>query len=159
MLEIIEKQSNVENENQQIKIIDIFPDNKVVYLYGTYEQGHITCFKKLIEKYINCSYLEQMLQEERLFTIQDYLIKRNHILLLNLTPKFARTEQILVLLQDSTSLDQQKKLLQILENNSFPEIQLCIHNEDNRYGEYHYHETTENVKTLKKRRTTSSLLV
>jgi len=143
---------------ETMKIVDIFPNQQIIYIYGNEIYNHLCCFKEMIEAYFSENQeLYKWIEEERHFTIMDYLVKQNHILILNVTTN--QDISWLVLYQDSISKEQKELLCTLLENSELPFFKIAIHNEDNRYGPYHYQETTVTPKILKKRRTISSLLI
>jgi len=149
MREVLKKDLLAIEEN--MKIIDIFPDHRIVYLFGNDKIHHHVCFKKLADTYFSKNEEILCLMEEgRIETFEDYLVKTNHVLLLNLTPIDFSTSSVLVFFQDSITTQQELILFEILEKSKYEYVRICIHESDNRYGPYHYEEYYETPKTLKK---------
>lgn len=135
---------------ENLKIIDIFPTSQAFYVYGSHENHHDKCFGMLADKcFANNETVSLYMKDNRVESFEDYLVKSNHIVLLNLSP-LGSTSSLVVFYQDTITQEQSDILFDILEKSDFEDVRICIHNADNRYGPYHYEEYYETPKTLKK---------
>lgn len=135
---------------KNLKIITIFPNNKTMYLYGNHDSNHEKCFGMLAnECFLENQLVLSYIKDRRIETFEDYLVKSDHVVLLNLS-EIGLTNELVVFYQDSITNEQIDLLFEILEKSNFEYIKICIHNKDNRYGPYYYDEYYETPKTLKK---------
>lgn len=141
---------NLIGVEENLKIIDIFPSNRTMYVYGSHEKHHDKCFGMLADKcFPDNETVSLYMRDNRVESFEDYLVKSNHIVLLNLSP-LGSTSSLVVFYQDTITKEQTDILFDILEKSNFEDVRICVHNADNRYGPYHYEEYYETSKTLKK---------
>lgn len=133
-----------------LKIIDIFPSNRIMYVYGDHDRSHDKCFGILADAYFSDDNTVLLyMKDNRVESFEDYLVKSNHVILLNISP-LGSTSSLIVFYQDTISKEQKNSLFDILHKTNYQDIRICIHQSDNRFGPYYYEEYYETKKTLKK---------
>lgn len=141
---------NLIGVKENLKIIDIFPNNRTMYVYGSCDKHHEHCFGMLADAcFSDDENVLLYMKDNRVESFEDYLVKSNHVVLLNLSP-LGSTTSLVVFYQDSITSEQKDLLFDILDKTNYQDIRICVHNADNRYGPYHYEEYYETPKTLKK---------
>lgn len=123
---------------ENMKVI-LMMDNQV---FISRKESHQLGFQELIEEYFgDNSFLTHCLEEERLYSIQDYFVKENDVVILNLSTNYPfRNHQLLISFQDICTDFNEQDLLLSLPNSDFDTFTICMHNANNQFGPYHYHQ-------------------